>query len=248
MELAQLQHLTLMSMDRAVEYLGQFVPPPQDVGLMDGIVPRHIEKLPLQAVLQKLTRIPTGLRSASLLGNAGFCQEGICILRIVDEIGEDVLFLSIGLIKNDWTDLHRSYLEYFFDEDFDLTSGQAVADRAPQVPRKKIRAYITNSNSRTKDPSSQIFAAKVVHRMDSGYVHASSPHIMDMYRGDPPAFQTKGLAGFPIQEDYELRINSYYYRACTSYAIACKAFGQEEVFQSFRDLMKIYTDICDLLE
>lgn len=231
-----------------MDHLSQFVPPPTDVKLGAGTVPRHVEKLPLQAVLQKLSRIPTGLRSASLLGNSGFFQEGICILRIVDEIGEDIFFLSIGIIKDDWTDLHNRYLDYFFDEDFDLSTAKPVPERTPQVPRKKIRAYITNSNPDKTNPSAQIFAGKVVHRTDSGYVHASSPHIMDMYRGDAPSFQTKGMIGFPIQDDYELRINSYYYRACTSYAIAASAFKQPGVFDTFYTLMKTYVDQYNLFE
>ena len=36
------------------------------------------------------------------------------------------------------------------------------------------------------DPSRGIGVARTVSKAYSGYVHAASPQIMDMYDGDPP--------------------------------------------------------------
>jgi hypothetical protein len=223
-------------MDSAVHLLASLVPQPELVPFKDSFVYRHVENLPQQATVQKLSRITTGLKAANVLCNAGLFQEQAALQRMVDEIGEDVHFLCIPAIKGATTNLHSRYLEIFFQEEYDSTTGKPLEHTKPMVQRKNIRAYIANNGG--GDPSGHIKASKTVHKADSGYVHAASPHIMDSYGGNPPHFHTNGMLGTPRETEYRWYLKNYFFRACTSFAIAANAFVQADLHKQMTCLMK----------
>jgi hypothetical protein len=108
---------------------------------------RYIEKLPVQILVQKLARQITGLKALDMLLKQGFLQEVGVIFRVLDEIGEDIQFLSLGLSSGQWTELHENYADHFWSESED--------DRIPMVRRRKIRAFV-NRVFDVDDPSTQI--------------------------------------------------------------------------------------------
>jgi hypothetical protein len=225
-------------MDTAVHDLARRVPQPKVLPFKDSFVFRHVERLPQQAIVQKLSRVVSGLRAASTLCEAGLFQEQAAVQRMVDEIGEDILFLSVPLINNDLTDHHSRYLEIFFQEDFDPITGKPLEYSKPMVLRKHIRAYIAKHGG--DDPSSHIKASKTVHKTDSGYIHAASPHIMDSYGGQPPHFHTGGMSGTAREEEYRWHVQNYFFRAVSSFAIAAKAFRLQGMHTEMMGLMKAW--------
>lgn len=227
---ARLYQETLGEMDRALTALAELTPPPHVVPFKDGFVYRHIEQLPQQAIVQKLARLPSGLRAATLLLESGLFQEQAALQRLIDEIGEDVIFLSIPLIYGGAQPIHTEYLQAFFAEEFDPATGLPTTQDRPMVRRKKIRAYIAQSPIATPDPSGHIGASRTLSKAYSGYVHAASPQIMDMYGGDPPRFHTAGMLGTPREPEHRQDIANYFYRSATAYAVAARAFGNQPVF------------------
>jgi len=221
-------------MDAAVHDLASRVPQPKPLPFKDSFVFRHIEKLPQQAIVQKLSRVVSGLRAAATLYDAGLYQEQAAIQRMVDEIGEDILFLSVPLITKDLTDHHTRYLEIFFQEEFDSTTGESLDAPKPTVLRRHIRAYIAKHGG--DDPNAHIKASKTIHKMDSGYIHAASPQIMDSYGGHPPHFHTEGMSGTAREVEYRWYIQNYLFRAASSFAIAAKAFQQEVLHAEMMEL------------
>lgn len=149
---------------------------------------------------------------------------------MIDEIGEDVIFLSIPLIYGGEQPVHTEYLQAFFAEEFDPATGLPTTQDRPMVRRKKIRAYIAQSPIATPDPSGHIGASRTLSKAYSGYVHAASPQIMDMYGGDPPRFHTSGMLGTPREPEHRQDIANYFYRSATAYAVAARAFGNQPVF------------------
>jgi hypothetical protein len=157
---------------------------------------------------------------------------------MVDEIGEDVLFLSVPLINNDRTDHHGRYVEIFFHEEFDASTGKPLEDSKPMVLRKHIRAYIAKHGG--DDPSGHIKASKTVHKTDSGYIHAASPHIMDSYGGQPPRFHTEGMSGTPREVEYRWYLQNYFFRAVSAFAVAANAFGLQAMHAEMMGLMRAW--------
>lgn len=235
-------------MDRAVHALAELVPPPQVLPFKDGFVYRHVEQLPQQAIVQKLARLPSGLRAASLLLESGFFQEQAALQRLIDEIGEDVIFLSIPLMYEVDQSLQAEYLQAFFAEEFDPATGLPTAQDRPMVRRKKIRAWIAQSPVGTQNPSGHIGAARTLSKTYSGYVHAASPQIMDMFGGNPPRFHTSGMLGTPREDEHRQDIANYYYRSITAFTIAARAIGHKPAYETLFALCKKFETVMRIRE
>src|SRR5688572_6784656 len=89
----------LQELDRIHAELASLVNPPQWTQLSDHGVFRYTERTPRQAIVLKLARNVTGLRAARILCLAGLFQEQSALNRMLDEIQDDVTFLSHGLIS-----------------------------------------------------------------------------------------------------------------------------------------------------
>jgi hypothetical protein len=214
-----LYNQTFHHLDKAFRKLEAMVPPPQKVTLGDGFVFRYKEKTIRQALVQKLARVFSGLHAARLLFENGFVQEQAAIQRMLDEFHEDILFLASAVIQNDQTPLHQKYLDAFYKEEFN-----------DMVPRKKIRAYIARIIP-AGDPSTTVTSYRSIHSVYSGFVHGASPQIMDMLEGAPPRFRIHGMSGTSRHEEHRYDLYNPFFRAIISFAVASKAFGDDELCQ-----------------
>ena len=243
MHISELMRNSLSEMEAALAELLSIVPPARQVPFADSFVFRHTEKRTDQAIVQKLSRIPSGLRAATALCNLGYFQEQGALQRVVDEIGEDVLFLSIALIYPPASELHERYLEAFFAEEFDAQTGKPLDEPRPMIPRKKIRAAIAQSPVSGGNPSGHIDASRVVFHAYSGFVHGASPHIMDSFGGDPPRFFTRGMLGTPREQEFREDIVNYYYRGLSAFVMGARAVGHEPCFRRLYELSRVYQSL-----
>jgi hypothetical protein len=228
---------TLQNMEATLRMLEARVSKPQLEELQSGPAFRYKEQDIHQAIVQKLARVVSGLNAALVLLDSGYVQELGALQRMLDEFNEDIGFLSIGVIYNDITELHKRYLEAFYLEEF----GQGKQER-PMIPRKNIRAFVAQSQAGGPDPYSAIMAGKTVSKAYSGFVHGASPHIMDMYGGDPPRFHVRGMLGTPRIAEHEEDLWNYIYRGIISCAFAAKAFGDDDMFNSIREYRNKFED------
>jgi hypothetical protein len=89
----------LQVLERTFRLLERRVPPPKRRVGKDGFVFRCVECTIHQAIVQKLARIISGLYAIQTLLEKGLFQEQGVIQRTIDEIQEDVIFLSLGIIR-----------------------------------------------------------------------------------------------------------------------------------------------------
>ncbi|RCW70508.1 hypothetical protein [Pseudorhodoferax soli] len=228
----------LKHMSATVHELANLVPQPQTVPFADSFAYRYLEKTPRQAVVQKLARYVTTLRAAVILFNQGFVQEQAALQRMLDEIQEDITFLAFGLIFGELTPIHENYLAAFYQEEFDPVTGNPGDQDRPMPPRKKIRAYIARMEGAALDPSRGVEVTRQVSKTYSGYVHAASPQIMDMYGGSPPRFYVDGMRGTPRHDEHREDLWNYFYRGILAFCFSAKAFGADVLFErisSFAD-------------
>lgn len=225
---------TLQRMERAVHNLTQRVPPPRAVPFKDGFVFRHVERNIHQAIVQKLARMVSTLHASRLLMEHGFVQEQATLQRVLDELQEDVTFLCHGAAMTELPKLHEEFLEAFFEEEFDADSAIESTQKRPMIPRRRIRAWIAAAEGAGVDPSRGVELFRTISKAYSGYVHAASPHIMDIYLGDPPRFQMAGVLGTPRHQDHREDIWNYFYRGILAFGGAAKAFGDEQMFLDVR--------------
>ncbi len=224
----QLYDQALAHMEQTVHGLAKRVPQPQEVPYKDGFVFRHVEKTVHQALVQKLARMVSSLHATRLLMTHGFVQEQAALQRVLDELQEDVTFLAFGVIFNKLTPLHDGYLAAFFEEEFEAETVMDSTQKRPMIPRKKIRAWIASMDGGL-DQSRTVEVTRTISKAYSGYVHAASPHIMDMYGGNPPAFHMHGMLGTSRHVEHRADLWNYFYRAIIAFAFAAKAFGDDEL-------------------
>jgi hypothetical protein len=222
-------------MERIVNVLSMRVPAPRREPYKDFFVYRYAEKTVYQALVQKLARMVSSLHAATLLMEAGFVQEQAALQRIIDEITEDISFLSLSVILGNSEPSHKNYLEWFFQEEFDPDDAVVTSKARATVPRQKIQAYLNRSVNGPKGSSKELDASRTISKAYSGYVHAASPQIMDMYGGAPPRFHMRGMHGTERQAEHRADLWNYYYRCIMACCFTARAFGDDELFVSIRN-------------
>jgi hypothetical protein len=232
----------LRNMEQSLEAFAAKVPQPKEVAMGGGYVLRYQERDVHQALVQKLARLISGLHAARLLLANGFLQEQGALQRILDEFNEDIQFLTFGIIFGDTTDLHREYLEAFYQEEFD-DPGSAFksSQKRPMIPRRKIRAYIARiTGVAAYDPSTNLELMRTVDKMYSGFVHGASCHIMEMYYGEPPGFHVRGMLGTTVIDEHREDLWNYFYRSIVSFGLSAKAFGDDVMHASILKYMNTF--------
>lgn len=234
-KLNSLYRATGAELERVLQMLTRALPPPRKVPYLDGFVVRYLEKSIEQALVQKLARVPSSLHAIDVLLQAGLLQEQSAIKRMSDEICEDIIFLSLALNKGEVSDLHKQYLESFYEEEFGIPADPKASTQArAMVPRKKIRAYIAQQEEYGTDPSTGVTLGRTISKAYSGYVHAASPQIMEMYGGHPPRFLSQIPRDSQLYQDAANDSWNYLYRSVIAFGMAAVALrhnvARDEVF------------------
>ncbi|MFX1735087.1 hypothetical protein PXJ20_00480 [Paraburkholderia sp. A1RI_3L] len=223
------------NMERTVHGLASRLSHPEMVtvgGIAIGF--RFSSKGAAEAIVQKMARVVSSLRAARLLLAHGFIGEQAAMHRMIDEAEEDISFLSLGMVYGD-KDLHRKFLEDFYQEEFE-DPARPVQTRIKRgnIPRARIHAYLSQSLAAVSDPSTASATMQTIHKAYSGYIHGASPHLMEMYGGEPARFHMAGMRHTPLWRDHADDLWNYIYRGILSFGIAAKAFGDEKLFAEIR--------------
>ncbi len=238
MRITDIYDQALEHMERTAHGLTRRVPLPVQVPYKDGFVFRHVEKTLHQALVQKLARLVSSLHATRLLMVHGFVQEQAALQRTLDELQEDITFLAFAIIFDCREQLHQDYLDAFFQEEFDAETAFASTQKRPMVPRKKIQAWIARKEGAGLDPSRGIELARTINKTYSGYIHAASPHIMDLYGGDPARFHMTGMLGTPRHNEHRADLWNYFYRGIIAFGFAAKAFGDSKLFDTIHEFTR----------
>ena len=187
---------------------------------------RYQERLVEQALVQKLARMISGLRAVDVLYEAGLYQEQCCMQRILDDITDDITFLSLG-VASTLDPIHERYLEEFWKEEFDRRGPLSPPASRGMVKRNKIHAYITRALS-AADPHTHNQVARIIQKTYSGYLHAASPHVMDMCGGNPPRFHLGTMKGTPLTDVCQRDAWNYYFRGLLATFAVASAMGRTD--------------------
>jgi hypothetical protein len=223
---------TLPVLDAAFEILVRRVPLPELVELGSSMHFRCRENNAAQAVVQKLSRIITGLRAQRALLDAGLYQEVGAMARILVEHGEDVILLSESVRTGTVTALQTELLSQFYEEEFDdPNSPFRSTQRRPMVRREKVRAAIAALPHQALNRSDAVELHRTMFHTMSGYVHPTSVHVLDSWGGDPPHFHLPGMRGTHREVQWEAQGIQYPYRGLTWLMYAVFAFGEQALIE-----------------
>ncbi len=225
----QLYFITLKELDEIHQGMLACIPLPSRVKVGEQNEDRFTEQTIPQVIIQKLARITSGLRAAELLLKSGFLQELAVMQRVLDELTEDVFFLALASNDEAKPNFLQRYLDAFWEEELDRNGKQfRLGKNRYMVPRKKIRAYLANHPiGANTNPSGSITNSQSISKAYSGYLHAASPQIMEMYDASPPRFRTNGMLESQYFQDHEQDIWNNLFRGVGSFLVVVNLMGDE---------------------
>jgi hypothetical protein len=240
-KIPQLQAEAVEAMTRALQHVERSLTPPQRVPYRNSFVFRYANKGIHEALVQKLARSISGLNAIAVLLNAGYVQEAGVLFRTLDEIQEDIFFLATANISAEKTDRHDQYLQAFYAEAiFSRSEGSLDISKPNLVPRKKIRAHTINMLGQGVNTSQALTAGESLGTAYSGYVHAASENIMDLYGGDPPHFYLTGMRGTSRIADCARDAGIHVYRGLMATIVVAKAFGDRPLVDELYKFLDAY--------
>lgn len=237
----QLRPEALTVMTNALRRMESSIAPPQRVPYKDSFVFRYANKGVHEALIQKLARYVSGLNAVVVLLDTGYVQEVGVIFRTLDEIQEDIFFLASVETNGAHSERHTQYLQAFYaDEVLSRREGSLQIPKPNLLPRKKIRAHVINTLGQGVDASRAIDAEESLSTAYSGYVHAASANIMEMYGGNPPHFHVQGMLGTSRIDDFEQDLENYTYRGLMAVTVIAKAFGDKQLVDALYEFLGKY--------
>lgn len=237
----RLQAEAVAVMTNALRRVESSIPPPERVPHKDSFVLRYANKGIHEALVQKLARYISGLNAIRVLLDAGFAQEVGVLLRTLDEIQEDIFFLATAETNGARTDRHTQYLDAFYAEAvFSRTQGSLRIAKPNLPPRKKVRAHTMNVLGQGVNVSQALDASESVGTAYSGYVHAASENVMEMYGGNPAHFHVEGMRGTPRVDTFEQDTENYVYRGLMAAGVVAKAFGNKPLVDAIYQFLEKY--------
>lgn len=239
-----MQHLqseAVQAMSTAFRRLEAALGPAHQVTYLHSFVFRYANKGIHEALIQKLARYISGLNATTVLLRAGYVQEAGVLLRTLDEIQEDILFLGSAETHGAHTGHHSKYLEAFFAEAvFSRGDVSQEISKPNLVPRKKIRAHTMNVLGEKVNISQALHAAESVSTAYSGFVHAASENIMEMYGGTPPHFHLEGMRDTPRMSECAQGVEDYMHRGLLATIMVAKAFGEASLVNELYEFLARY--------
>ncbi|MGZ8554460.1 MAG: hypothetical protein ACXWV8_13695, partial [Chitinophagaceae bacterium] len=145
---------------------------------------------------------------------------------------EDILFLCQAIRTGEITELHKQYLDAFYQEEFDNPDSAFLSTQCrPTIPRKKIHAAISRIPEQELNPSDNQELHRTVSQAYSGFIHAASTHVMDMYGGNPPRFHVSGMLDTPRIPEFTENTWDYLYRGLLTIMMVTLSFKQNSLLQ-----------------
>ena len=148
---------------------------------------------PVTFLVLKMARMVTAFYATLTLTKDGLFEDAGAICRIIIECRHDIDFVMEGLMKDPFPTDKQEVIDNFFNEEIQTPEEMlSTMKKPPTVPRKKIYPAVGRLLS-PDNPDRPQRIAKVLEETFSGYVHASYPHIMEMYEGTRKEFRMSGV-------------------------------------------------------
>ncbi len=206
--------------------------PPAFIECGPGRVFRYQDQSIEAAIIQKCARMISGLNASLVLLTSGYVQELGALFRMLDEFNEDIFFLCQAIREDNVSELHKKYLEAFYQEEFNNPENAFLSEQKREtISRNKIHSALSRIPEQELNPSDSKQLHRTLSQACSGYVHAASPHVMEMYGGNPSRFHVTGMRGTPRIKEFQNNAWDYYYRGLITIMRVALAFEKNDLLR-----------------
>lgn len=215
--------------EKCMKSFGESIPSPVPQQVSGLRAHRYSERTAQQACYLKFTRYVSNLAAGKLLAENGFFQE-LCVLqRALDEIHEDILYLALPFFGLEKPVDYIRYLEIFWEEEPSFKEFSAHQRNRDQVPRKKIRAFISQGINSERPDHQAIMVSKYISRLLSGYVHCAAPQCLEQYDPGQDTFRVSGYPDSPLSEDHFHDFENQFFRGVLNVFYVARALGVDRL-------------------
>lgn len=224
---------TLPALQSSFRVLEGKLPGPVPTSIGGRIYPRYREMTAGQAALQKMARYISGLRALIVLLLHRHLQEDGTLKRTLDELGDDIMFLVMQPHSGKDQALHQRFLEGFFAEEFDPGVHPMESKRKrKRLQRREVRDYINARIVGLDERGSR--AAAVIYQGYSGYVHADSPRLMEMWDWHSRRYELDGIRDGDLFASHVADATNYFVRGFYSLAALASTMGEQALFTALK--------------
>tara|TARA_R110000782_G_scaffold206651_1_gene295212 strand:- start:258 stop:815 length:558 start_codon:yes stop_codon:yes gene_type:complete len=160
--------------------------------------------------------------------------------RILDEFGEDVIFISEAIRTKQVTELQQRFIDEFFQQEFDSLNPLLATQKRHRIPRDRIQAAIARFNHHPVNPNDAQAVSRTISKGYSGYVHGASERILEMYDGK--RYRLNGMLGTSRQIEFEDGMWDYFHRSLTALMYACLAFDEQGILDELYEFRARYEE------
>jgi hypothetical protein len=230
--------ITLLEMEKNFTLLHSTIEKPEYIDLGGRKVFRYKNKSVNITMIQYMARVISGLSSAKLLIENTFIQECNTLYRTIDEFNQNISFLGFSLIDNEITTLQQTFLDNFFQEEFDNPENAFLStQKRGMVSRDKIRAFISQRNENPVNPSDAQKNYETIDKFYSGFIHGTSVSIIDMYSANPSTYHVNGLSSeAPSVQLAKRYFEDRLYESILSLSFIALAFKENDIFDNIQKL------------
>ena len=176
-------------------------------------------------VILKIVRATQGIHAMEVLCQNGLFVDMCAIWRCVNDCVSEVYFLLEKYPEQ------SGNVEKFITEFFSKTIDNYLSTEEEPVPNNKImNASMRLLSGKEQDESVRQTISRI-YKTNSGYIHASYSHIMEMYGGPHRSFN---LSGIPSWEQKKMRneiVEAATISVIHSIAFAAQKFDMSDLYE-----------------
>jgi hypothetical protein len=221
--------------EAALFKLSNHLEAPKEVELRGTTCLRYSNPTVQSATLLKLARFVSGLSAGELLLQTGHLQELATIQRTMDELHEDILFLCLGVLTNQTTNDHANYLAAFWEEEPDFRTFSGHQRNRHQVPRKKIRRFLSEATENGKVDHASISVSAYLSRLLSGYVHGAAPQLAELIDVQSKKFRVRGYPESPTLRDHAHDFENQFFRGLINVVLVARISYLNELAEDAKE-------------
>lgn len=179
-------------------------------------------------VVLKLVRATHGVHSMNLLCQSGLFVDMCTLWRCVNDCVAEVFFLLEKYPQQ--SNNVQKFIREFFSNSID---NFLSTEEEPVQNKKIISAYARVLSESEQDEVVRQTISRI-HRTNSGYIHASYCHIMEMFGGPGKSFN---LTGISSQEQKQIRMEIVEAAATSVFqtiAFAAQRFNLHDLYEDIK--------------
>lgn len=227
--------ITRSVIDQLDEWIGRLAGgflPAQKVPLEAGFRLELKEHSAAAVMVAKAVRMVSGIRAALLLADSAYVTESSCLLRIVSDLGMEIVAVAEGLLRGTATAAQQQFVESFFRPRARTLEEYQAQERDRYISREEfIKADLRSANDAGLDGEHVRNLRRFLNSGYDAYVHGAYETAMELYHGGRHEFMLRGHESTRSCCIQRVAVASKLHEVVLSCALIAKCLGDSKLHE-----------------